>query len=162
MYSLHIDSDHNKEKEMFMNNKLKCLIATTGILCSMAMTSLAAGWVGDSTNGWIYINDDGTTGNYLTPASVPNIDGVYAFSYGLQEGVGNYYTINPELQTIILMRKDPDNITVFMDNQTFNFTCTEETMYFDEWGNGQRGLEVYDNGTLDLYLDNRNIYTNVQ
>ena len=60
------------------------------------------------------------------------------------------------------MRKDPETITVFMNNQAIDFVLSEETMYWDEGGNGTRGLEVYDNGTLDLYLENRNTYTKIQ
>ena len=62
-------------------------------------------------------------------AECPQVDGTYTFTSGLKEGVGNYYTIEPEMQNIILVRKDPETITVFMNNQAVDFVLSEETMY---------------------------------
>ncbi len=145
-----------------MKKCLKLLMVTLGSVCAMGMTSLAGNWVGNAGSGWWYVNADGTYGSYRAAADCPQVDGIYTFTSGLAEGVGNYYTIEPGLQNIILMRKDPETITVFMNNQAIDFVLSEETMYWDEGGNGTRGLEVYDNGTLDLYLENRNTYTKIQ
>lgn len=145
-----------------MKKILKLMLVTLGSICAMAMTSLAGNWVSDGTGGWWYVNADGTYGIHRTSAECPQVDGTYTFTSGLKEGVGNFYSIEPEFQTIVLMRKDPETITVLINNQLDDFVLTEETMYWNEGGNGTIGLEVYDNGTLDLYLENRNTYTKVQ